>query len=911
MKFKVLTLTNIASIEHAVIDFDGDFLRNEPLFLITGDTGSGKSTLLDAITLALYGTTPRLSGINRETFAAAGEENFTTQDPRQMLRRGTSAGEVTLTFDSTDGTPWLVTWAVTRGKRSGKVNKPTRTLRNLRTGEECAGIKEVDVRVRDIVGLTFAQFCRTTLLAQGEFTHFLKSKEDEKAEILEKLTGTDIYSRVGRRIFDLTAEHRHAWEQAQTEAAAIVLMTPDDRRQRTLDIAACDEAITARQAQRQLTAAHLEWLTREDSLQQSLRAITADTAAQHALLRTLGAHLVAADAALARRHATADDSLPALQRALDEARKAEGDRAAVLAERNGLAVDAENRLAAVDVHAMRERLTVVTAAHTRLRDLRTALVTLVERHEAHHTAVTRHDETAAALEQFRQAVPQAEAALLQARHDYALIDDVYQTAVAASRDWMREVRHRLHDGDNCPLCGHVISHELDDSHIEPALAPLAQRRDEAQQRLTEALAARRTLATEVERAEKELKRTAQAVAEAQTAVQTATAQVATLADQCGVPLQPSPDQLNAAQMAINEDRARIDEALKAYDEQVKRVQQLRREADVARREHERATKLTLSADRALTAARTEAQALKQAITAARAAIAGRCSSLHAVVGEWPEENTPSQVDTATVESRCREADMALGRLVELGNNEVATRRALEEHLSRRPQLNPDDTPDSLRAALATIDEALLADARRRGALKQELEADTAARATHAAKLAEVEALHRRWLQWDALRPLADAEGRRFKRIAQSLILGDLLSRANYYLRQFNKHYELTCQPGSLTILVNDRYVGAAIGSAATLSGGESFMVSLALALSLTHTAGDALGPDTLFIDEGFGTLDGVSRDMVTDALEHLHRLGGRRVGIISHVTQLRERIATQIRVHRINPVTSRVTLTPP
>ena len=117
---------------------------------------------------------------------------------------------------------------------------------------------------------------------------------------------------------------------------------------------------------------------------------------------------------------------------------------------------------------------------------------------------------------------------------------------------------------------------------------------------------------------------------------------------------------------------------------------------------------------------------------------------------------------------------------------------------------------------------------------------------------------------------------------------------------------MSCQPGALTILLKDLYAGGLLRPMTTISGGESFLLSLSLALGLSTLSRQALSMDILFIDEGFGTLDNEYLNTVMDALERLHQMGGRKVGIISHVESLRERITTQIRLRRVDATLSRV-----
>ena len=151
-----------------------------------------------------------------------------------------------------------------------------------------------------------------------------------------------------------------------------------------------------------------------------------------------------------------------------------------------------------------------------------------------------------------------------------------------------------------------------------------------------------------------------------------------------------------------------------------------------------------------------------------------------------------------------------------------------------------------------------------------------------------------------------SDGKKMRNIAQSYVLKQLLVGANVYLRQLTGRYELAGQSGSLTILLKDNQSGGVLRPTSTISGGESFLISLALALGLSSLSNRSLSMDILFIDEGFGTLDSDSLSMVMETLERLHQVGGRKVGIISHVESLRDSMTTQIQVTPVNSTLSEV-----
>lgn len=194
MKFQKLTIHNIASIEDAEIDFEKQPLADSEVFLITGKTGAGKSTILDAICLALYADTPRLDGTKMQGETKEGEKTVKIDDPRQLMRRNTGEASVTLTFTGSNSIHYQATWSVARARKkvTGNIQSKDWQLKNLDTGHTLTKDKEIEAEIKTAIGLDFNQFCRTTMLAQGEFTRFLNSKDDEKAEILEKITGVDV-----------------------------------------------------------------------------------------------------------------------------------------------------------------------------------------------------------------------------------------------------------------------------------------------------------------------------------------------------------------------------------------------------------------------------------------------------------------------------------------------------------------------------------------------------------------------------------------------------------------------------------------------------------------------------------------------------------------------------------------------
>ena len=259
MKLINLKIKNIVSIEEAEIQFNEGVLVNAPRFLICGDMGTGKSTLLDSICLALYNNTPRLSqapGDKRNY----GSDNITAKDTRNLLRHGATEGRVELIFEGSDGKLYMASWSCGR--------KSTNTLRDVTLTLTCGhetitDKKEIGNRIKETaVGLDFQQFCRTTLLAQGQFTQFLKSSENEKSAILEKLTQTDIYSIVGKEVAHQRSEKEKMLATLKDEIRGAQLLSDEEITKLNSDIFSYNEQLTQLKLEKEKLDAKIQWVQR-------------------------------------------------------------------------------------------------------------------------------------------------------------------------------------------------------------------------------------------------------------------------------------------------------------------------------------------------------------------------------------------------------------------------------------------------------------------------------------------------------------------------------------------------------------------------------------------------------------------------------------------------------------------------
>lgn len=242
MKFKKLEIHNINSIADAAIDFERLMPEGQHIFMIWGPSGAGKSTILDAICMTLFCKTPRLQSIaeKKENQYADPEFQFSDKskgiainDLRQYLKRGTKEGWCSLQFVGNDSVAYTAKTAFSIN-RNGNLNSKEWSL----TSENGVWTKDRDIesQIVAVTGLNYDQFCRTTMLAQGEFTKFMKSDQNAKAEILEKLTDTSIFSEIGKRIYEKFKEQEKSYEQIEHENENVARLSAEQIADYQLDI---------------------------------------------------------------------------------------------------------------------------------------------------------------------------------------------------------------------------------------------------------------------------------------------------------------------------------------------------------------------------------------------------------------------------------------------------------------------------------------------------------------------------------------------------------------------------------------------------------------------------------------------------------------------------------------------------
>ena len=1054
MNIKELHIRNIASIEKADINFEKDL--NEPynntpapIFLISGDTGAGKSVILDAIAMALYKTTPRLSGVNNTTnneFVNAAGEKVRVASIQQYTRLGIAPKEECysmVVFEGNDGKTYTakLSLGLYKGNKNAegispiKYNKPEWLL--MVDGHSYSKDGDIRKMIIDAVGLSFDQFSRMAMLAQGEFASFLTGDKEKRETILERLTNTKHFTDYGNAIANLHKQakgHMISCKDAckleeghimKEKDLALLLQEKQEKEKQKNElsesISALGQQITQLDLietnQKAIGDAHARLTRLEDTttLQTAFATLASDLVDRERKLDTLneakkedeqwlearkeqeelytksGEYLLQLNQLkeksekikrLEQQKKAAEGQVKALQTALKTANEqVEQARQAVASKQKAIDEKAQQRTA-LHPEEINQRLGQLRDEKAKLEQLQSDIQQYNQKYKTLQELLAEIENDKKTLETQQQTLKQKEEALQQTKEAYERANAQYVTMGSSIEETMVALRQRLVKDHvkTCPLCGQGIAHELlstdDFKHI---ITPLEEEKNRCKQAMDEAEKERKgansaydTFKGTVDNKEKQATRQ-------QEENKKEHQRIVGVADSLHLDReQKYPTQIEARLKAVEDETTSLNQSWEKAETLQKEINSLieqRKPLDKTKEEADKtqvnATKAFESNDKDIKDYGTqiaEAETKKAELTTLLSA------SLKPVYPDWVDDidATKTRLDDAAKEYKAmktRRDDKAVkaqqakvlidsirnikGSLVEkhpewnvayngaehpsfditkewssllaeVSQNlsDIASQRtaitnaqkAIQAALTELKVEKEEDRPnkEELEAQKGTMETTKETLVERLGAIQSQL--DENARNQDKVKNAkkELEKAEENLNKWDVLNEYFG--GTRFRTLVQTHVLRPLLNNANIYLEKITKRYELTCSEENeqLSILVLDNDNKKQVRSATLLSGGERFMVSLALSLALSSLNRPDLNVNILFIDEGFGTLDEKSLDSVMETLGKLQEIAGlqdRRVGIISHRSELEERLPVQIRVEKRGEGRSQVTIT--
>ncbi|HAH54292.1 MAG TPA: hypothetical protein DCM02_03135, partial [Flavobacterium sp.] len=212
MKILNLKFKNINSLSgESVIDFTNPVFTNDGLFAITGKTGAGKSSILDAISLAFYGKTPRVD---------------VTISENAVMTRGEKDCYAEITFEVA-GKKYKSSWKQERA-RTGTLKPVNRLIADFEDNIIADQVRTCDAEIVKIIGLTFEQFTKVIMLAQGSFAAFLQADKNDKGQLLEQITGTEIYAVISKIVFDRNKTEKEKLDRILLELEAIKILSAEE-----------------------------------------------------------------------------------------------------------------------------------------------------------------------------------------------------------------------------------------------------------------------------------------------------------------------------------------------------------------------------------------------------------------------------------------------------------------------------------------------------------------------------------------------------------------------------------------------------------------------------------------------------------------------------------------------------------
>ncbi|MDN6280372.1 MAG: AAA family ATPase [Psychroflexus sp.] len=995
MKILKLQFKNINSLkgEHE-IDFTKSPFTDHNLFAITGPTGSGKTTLLDVISLALFNHIPRLGKISTNEILKKGA----------ILTRNQKEAHAEVTYSCQAGT-FRSYWEISTA-RTGKLREYEMFIADVSTAKNLDFKKsEVPAKNEELIGLSYDQFIKSVVLAQGEFARFLKVKKEERGELLEKITGTGIYRRLGQMAFYKHRDLDNAIKNQQVKISAYEeqLIPEEDYKTKEKQAQSLKNIKAQLEKKTDLLKHQIEDRQELKKLEEDLQSINQQKAQNDKQLSVFeeekGCRLnkhqqLQGFTDAIHQWKTSQEQLAQLQKRKKENEKSlkeladkreqnktdfsslfglefsdtdfqntlttykqkvrdlKEERGKILTEYTALARNIQDNLNDFQVELAKNKPHETLRKIKKLLDsLKTEKETLESTYSFSETTDTEKeqdqiqlqlkqnraaekafleieqkekelktdkqelDKNQVEIKNFPQKINQLEGqielqtAQLEAQENALKIADLEKK--------LEDFRQDLEPEKPCPLCGskqhpyakHVPQHE---NNLDVAITTLRAQLGESQKELTQ-------IKTKLESSNTRNEKLEDKISIYQAALKTKK-------DNYNTQFSDQLSQLKIASFAALENQ---------FDQKIKALQKLAK-----------LTQQSLQLEKSLKSLEGLSDLLEKGIAKKKA--------IKALYAGDDFENELSQVEqtylnvTKEIEQlqktqtqglkeleklrlkQQKRSDHLIQELEALGYGSIpeAIKNILSHDLSSQyqnerqafkdKQISFDTQIKDIHKQLKILIEKVVDTAIEK--LKDELQTQSKRQKTNEDQLNELQRVLKNQEEnlnsiarlkfdiseqlkvnkrWETMKKLiGDRDGKKFNDYAQDITLSQLLILANKRLALLTDRYEIDKPLGEEddSLMAIDAHMGGQRRSVKTLSGGETFIMSLALALALSDFASRNVEINSLFIDEGFGTLDPETLDQTLDTLEVLQAKSSKMIGIISHVSSLKERIATQIQL---------------
>ncbi|MDR0429653.1 MAG: AAA family ATPase [Tannerellaceae bacterium] len=927
MKILAIRGRNLASLEDEFnIDFTVEPLLSAGIFAISGSTGSGKSTLLDAMCLALFSKTPRTNQAreNNVKVKDINDDTLIQSDPRFLLRRGAASGYAEVDFLALNGHRYRARWSIARAreKAGGRLQNYQVSLFNLDAGAEEQGKRtELQTRIIELTGLTFDQFTRSVLLAQNDFATFLRAEQTEKASLLEKLTGTEHYSAISRLIFEKNNEAKEAYEKVRLTIEGIELL-PDEKEaelcenldetekrlqhleklnrehQRLSDaIKSAEQTINHKQEEQKKANEKLDKATalletsRKSYEEAHLKYQTLETAYANLLPEIRQAQKL--DIQLKAEKKTLDEARVSLENASKEQTENERKRKQLLEKQQKIAHEIACIATWIDAHEPKEKIAEQLSVLLLHLDNAANALSAKEKAEKNRQKLKKQaNDLQAEIEKLDPSKEYTDETQIKKAIENCRQQRekriVEQTRFATSGN-VKSLRDKLAEGIPCPVCGslehpyasaqvidyfvkvgnEIVLLEKKIAHLNQVAAWVSEKKKVAE-----------LLPHDDNEIEKQETLLNHSLSAANQLFGNASWQAHWKQDSPGfrqklIAFSGEWNKNKEALLQLRQSQKITEQEYKTYesfsDALCKRVQEAQTSyhekcAALERRQAERSRLLEGKAT----------EAVEKGFT----------QQIESLKKQW-EDLRKTQTEQSGI------AEQSKGALEQISQDLVNASKELTRHQESfdkwLDQYNRLEGAEPLAARLSQT-------MQQKSDYVFRLRKQKESKQKTAALQNELDTTRTISERWGKLNDLAgSSDGAKFRRIAQGYTLDVLLSYANVQLHHLSHRYRLERVPETLALQVVDRDMCDEIRTVHSLSGGESFLVSLALALGLSSLSSNRMKVESLFIDEGFGSLDADTLRIALDALESL-RTQGRKIGVISHVQEMTERIPVQIKV---------------